>query len=80
VDIAEQEGLCALVSPYESGAQTYGFDCIKILAHNTDCRAVAIAAVVPDNLARICIDSSVDLYSIRGELIMAVKAPKEVWP
>ena len=80
MDIAEQEGLCTLVSPYKSWAQTYSFDCIEILAYNTDCRTVAIAAVEPDNLARICVDSSVDLYSILGELIMTVKAPKEVWP
>ena len=68
VDITEKEGLCTLISPDKSFAHTYGFDVLKY------CRTVAIAAVVPDNLARVGIDSSADLYSILGELVMAADA------
>jgi hypothetical protein len=79
VDITEKEGLCTLISPDKSWALTYGFKGIEILPYNTDCCTVTIAAVVPDDLARVSIDSSVDLYSILGELVIAVEARKKVW-
>ena len=40
--------------------------------------AIAVATVKPDNLARVGIYGSIDLDPILRELIMAVKASKEV--
>jgi hypothetical protein len=48
------------------------------LLEYTNRSAIAIAAVKPDNFARVGVDGSIDLDPILRELIMAVKAPKEV--
>jgi hypothetical protein len=48
------------------------------LLEYADLSTIAVAAVKPDNLTRVGVDGSIDLDPILRELIMAVKAPKEV--
>ena len=74
------EGFRTLISPDKSWALTYGFNGIEQLPYNTGCCTdTTIAVVVPEYLARVGIDSSVDLHSILVEFAMAVVALKEVW-
>jgi hypothetical protein len=68
-----------VVGTHESWAQAYGRDSIKILADDTNCSSIAVATVEPNDLARVCVDSTIDLDSILRELAMAVQALKEVW-
>jgi hypothetical protein len=56
----------------------YGFNGIKILPYNINYRTITVAAVKSDDFTKIGIDSSVDLYFILGELIIAVEVLKEV--
>ena len=51
---------------------------VKVLLEYADLSTITVAAVIPDNLARVGIDGSIDLDSILRELVVAVKAPKEV--
>ena len=72
MQIAEQECLGTLISPYESWAQAYGPDSIEVLADDANCSSITVTTVGPNDLARVCIDSIIDLDSILRELAMTV--------